>query len=95
MTRRQLKGENREKISKAINHLISAYQEHIQKCTDSIYWVRPYQPALHTMTIVPDTLKKLYHIKDGETRKEIIDILCKIWECKLDRKGFRIWRGIP
>ena len=87
MLRRKLKGDNRDKITKAIGHLINAYQEHIQKCIDSIYWVSPYETTLKTMSIKPDTLKKLYYIKDRDTRMEIIDSLCKVWENDLERKG--------
>jgi len=87
LMRRELKGENRIKITKAIGHLINAYQEHIQKCIDSIYWVTPYESALKSMSIKPDTLKKLYYIKDKNTRVEIIDSLCKVWENDLERKG--------
>jgi len=87
MMRRQVKGDNRDKMNKAISHLITAYQEHISKCLDSIYWVRPYKDAFKNMTVKEDTLKKLYHVKDGDTRSEIINILCKIWEANLERTG--------
>jgi hypothetical protein len=85
--RRDLKGEARNKILKGIDHLITAYELHIQKCLDSIYWLKPYQTPIKTMTLSPTNIYKLYNIKDGQTRGEIIDLLCKMWEGDLEKKS--------
>tara|TARA_Y100000593_G_scaffold89335_1_gene173377 strand:- start:8821 stop:10275 length:1455 start_codon:yes stop_codon:yes gene_type:complete len=84
--RRSLKGEHRNKITKAIDHLITAYEDYIQKCTDSIYWVRPYQDIIKSLALTEEKLLKLYNIKDGDTRSEFVEILCKMWEDTLDQK---------
>ena len=44
--RRQLKGEQRIKMAKAIDTVIDGYSDHINKCIDSIYWIKPYKPAI-------------------------------------------------
>jgi hypothetical protein len=85
--RRNLKGDARNKILKGIDHLITAYEYYIQKCVDSIYWIKPYQIPLKKMTLKPDNIYKLYSIKDGKTREQLIDLLCKMWESDLERKG--------
>ena len=85
--RRELKGEARNKILKGIDHLINAYEHHIQKCMDSIYWLKPYQTPLKSMTLNPSKLHKLYNVKDGETRGKLIDLLCKMWESDLEKKS--------
>ncbi len=41
--RRQLKGNLRENMTKAIDVVIDAYSEHIGKSIDSIYWLSPYK----------------------------------------------------
>ena len=86
MIRRELKGENRDKVTKASSHLITAYEEYIQKTMDSIYWLKPYQPILKTMALKEEKLAKLYYIKDGDTRKEFVELLCKMWENNLEKK---------
>lgn len=79
LIRRKLKGGARDKMSKTIDTMIGAYTEHINKSIDSIYWLRPYRKAVKLL--IPDlsTIRKFHHIKDGTTRKEIIDKLCKMW----------------
>ena len=47
--RRQLKGEQRERMAKAIDTVIDGYSDHINKCIDSIYWIKPYKPAILKM----------------------------------------------
>ena len=42
MARRQLKGEQREKMAKAIDTMIDAYSDHLNKCIDSITWLTDY-----------------------------------------------------
>tara|TARA_R110002020_G_scaffold64632_3_gene171463 strand:+ start:2363 stop:3766 length:1404 start_codon:yes stop_codon:yes gene_type:complete len=85
--RRELKGDSRNKILKGIDHLITAYELHIQKCLDSVYWLKPYQTPLKSMTLSPTNIYKLYNIKDGATRTKIIDSLCKMWESGLEKKS--------
>ena len=85
--RRNLKGDNRLKISKGVDHLITAYEHYIQKCVDSIYWLKPYHAPLKKMTLNISNLRKLHSIKDEDTRTNIIDILCKMWENDLEKKS--------
>ena len=86
MIRRELKGEHRDKVTKASDHLITAYEEYIQKTMDSIYWLRPYQSIMKTLALKEEKLAKLYYIKDGKTRGEFVELLCKMWEDSLDKK---------
>jgi len=85
--RRTLKGETREKMSSTINHLIKAYTEHLDDSLDSIYWLRPFKKSVKMLTPNIGMLKKLYHIKDGETRQTIIDNLVKMWEADITKSG--------
>lgn len=85
--RRGLKGEQRNNIAKGIDHLITAYQEYIGKCVDSIYWLRPYKSPLYDINLSESKIKKLYSIKDSDTRNTVIDNLCKMWDAKLDRRN--------
>ena len=86
LIRRKLKGGARDKMSKTIDTMIGAYTEHINKSIDSIYWLRPYRKAVKLL--IPDlsTIRKFHHIKDGTTRKEIIDKLCKMWESNINKE---------
>lgn len=85
MIRRKLKGNTRDKMSKTIDTMIGAYTEHINKSIDSVYWIKPYRNAVKLL--IPDlsAIRKFHHIKDGETRKKVIDKLCKMWESNLNR----------
>ena len=85
LIRRKLKGGARDKMTKTINTMIGAYTEHINKSIDSIYWLRPYRKAVKLL--IPDlsTIRKFHHIKDGKTRKEVIDKLCKMWESDMNK----------
>ena len=85
--RRKLKGEDRNKMNKAIDTLIEGYSEHLNKCIDSIYWLRDYQPALKKMRFNEKDLHKLYEIKSADERREVIDSLCKYWEAELEQEG--------
>ena len=78
--RRTLKGENRIKMSNAIETLIKAYSNHLDTCIKSIYWITPYEQPLKSMRLVEGDLKKLHSVKDIETRRKIVDPLCKYWE---------------
>ena len=83
--RRTLKGETKIKFTEAIDNLIDGYTDHLNKCIDSIHWVKKYKRPLNDMVCNESQLKKLYSIKDEETRRNVIDCLCKHWEAKLDR----------
>ena len=85
-SRRALKGEQRIKMAKAIDTMIDAYSEHLNKCIDSIHWITPYKPALVNMRYNEKDLHKLYKMKDAELRRETVDALCKFWELNLEQK---------
>lgn len=85
--RRNFKGEEKVKISKGIDHLITAYEEYLQKSLDTIYWLKPYQSGFKRLGYNPSQIQKLHNIKDGETRKSIIDLCCKMWESDLEMKS--------
>ena len=84
--RRELKGDKRIKMSKAIDTMIDAYSDHLNKCIDSIHWITPYKPALVNMRYNEKDLHKLYKMKDVELRRETVDALCKFWELNLEQK---------
>jgi len=83
--RRTLKGEDRENISKSIDSLIDAYAIHLDKSIDSIYWINKYKPIVKDMTCSESQLIKLSHVNDENTRREMIDVLCKYWENKIEK----------
>jgi len=83
--RRTLKGEEKRTFTKAIENLISAYSSHLGDCIKSIYWLAPYETPLRQMRYTESDLKKLHSIKDADTRRKVIDILCKFWEAELYR----------
>jgi len=84
--RRGLKGEQREKMAKAIDTMIDAYADHIHKCIDSITWVTPYKTTLLKMRFNEKDLQKLYKMKDVDIRRETVDALCKYWEADLSQR---------
>ncbi len=84
--RRQLKGETRDKMTKAIDTMIDAYSDHLNKCIDSITWLSDYTVPFKKMRYNEKDLHKLYKMKSTEERREIIDSLCKYWEAELDQK---------
>ena len=47
--RRKLKGDSRIRMSEAIDTVIDGYADHINKCIDSIYWIKPYKVPLLKM----------------------------------------------
>ena len=49
MSRRKLKGEQRNKMSKAIDTMIDAYTDHLNKCIGSITWLSEYTTPLKKM----------------------------------------------
>ena len=85
-SRRQLKGEHRIKMSKAIDTMIDAYSDHLQKCIDSITWLNPYKIPLNKMRYNEKDLHKLNKMTDVETRREVVDALCKYWEADLEQQ---------
>jgi len=85
--RRKLKGAQRDTLTKGIDHLITAYEQHLQKSLDTIYWLKPYQLGFKKMGHNPTQIQKLYNIKDGETRSKIIELCCKMWETDLEKKS--------
>lgn len=83
--RRSLKGEEKIEFTKGIDNLIVHYGNHLSNCIKSIYWLSPYETPLRNMRYTENDLKKLHSIKDADTRREIIDTLCKYWEADLHR----------
>ena len=85
--RRKLKGDEKVKLTKGIDHLITAYEDYVQKSLDTIYWLKPYQSGFKRLGYKPSQIQKLHNIKDGNTRKQIIDLCCKMWESDLEMKS--------
>jgi len=87
MSRRKLKGEQREKMAKAIDSMIDAYSDHLNKCIESIHWLNDYTVPLKKMRYNEKDLQKLYKMKTADERREVIDSLCKYWEAELEQEG--------
>ena len=85
--RRTLKGETKVNFTNSIEDLIKAYSDHLDKSIDNIYWLRKYKPLVKDMTCSESHLLNLSKIDDEDTRREVIDVLCKYWEAKLDLRG--------
>ena len=85
-SRRALKGEYRTKMTKAIDTMIDAYTDHLNKCIDSITWLSDYQVPLRKMRYNEKDLSKLHKMKSVELRRETIDALCKYWEAEINQK---------
>tara|TARA_R100001463_G_scaffold45432_2_gene93720 strand:+ start:319 stop:1665 length:1347 start_codon:yes stop_codon:yes gene_type:complete len=85
--RRTLKGEEKIAVTKSISNLINSYSDHLDKSIDKVYWLRKYKPALKDMTYNEENIIKLSMVKEEDTRRKIIDSLCKYWEDKLERNG--------
>jgi hypothetical protein len=84
--RRTLKGETKVNFTNAIDNLIDGYSDHLNKCIDSIHWIKKYKRPLKDMVCNEKQLKKLNSIKNEETRREVVDCLCKHWEARLETK---------
>jgi hypothetical protein len=84
--RRKLKGEDRETMTKSIENVIYAYTDYLDKCINNIYWVRKYKIPLKRIGYDETSLRKLNTIKDEDTRRNLIDKLCKIWEYDLNSR---------
>ena len=83
--RRTLKGEEKIDFTKGIDNLIVQYGNHLSNCIKSIYWLSPYETPLRNMRYTEGDLKKLHSVKDLDTRRGVIDALCKYWEAELHR----------
>jgi hypothetical protein len=83
--RRTLKGEDRIQMSKSIDNLIDGYANHLENSIDNIYWLSKYKSQVQDMTCSEDQLIKLSYVDDENTRRKIIDVLCKYWEAKIDK----------
>ena len=83
--RRTLKGEKKIAITTSIDNLIMAYSNHLDETISNIYWIGKYKPLVKDMVCSEDQLIKLSDISSEDTRREIIDALCKYWEAKIDR----------
>mgnify|MGYP003677873854 CR=1 FL=1 len=77
--RRQLKGENRIRMAKAIDTIIDGYSDHISKCIESIYWLSPYKEPLLKMRFNEKDLMKLNKIGDVKSRRKILEQRLKIY----------------
>jgi len=84
--RRELKGEDRNKMSKNIDNIIEGYSEHLSKCISSIYWLTPYNAPFLKMKFDEGDLAKLYSMKNSNQRRSVVDSICKYWEAELDQK---------
>ena len=85
--RRQVKGENKVKLTKGIENLINSYTSHLEDCIKSIYWLNKYEHPLRCMKYDELDLKKIHSIKDYDGRSNMVEILCKYWEADLEIKG--------
>ena len=86
-SRRALKGEQRIKMAKAIDTMIDAYADHLQKCIGSITWLSDYTVPLSKMRYNEKDLSKLNKMKSLELRRETVDSLCKYWEAEQKQEG--------
>ena len=83
--RRTLKGESKIKITQSIDELIKAYSAHLDSNIDKIYWINKYKSTIQDMTCTEDNIIKLSYVTEEETRRELIDVLCKYWEAKIEK----------
>ena len=84
--KRTLKGETKIKFNNSIDNLIKEYSNYLDSCIDSIYWIKKYKIPLKEMNYDEDKLAKLNSITSEKQKRQVIDILCKYWEHKLDIK---------
>ena len=84
--RRTLKGEEKLKITTSIDNLIKGYSNHLDETINQIYWIEKYKPLVKDMVCSEEQIIKLSYMSDENTRRDIIDVLCKYWEIKLNRK---------
>ena len=79
--RRTLKGQDKLGFTKGITNLIYAYSDHLDSCVKSIYWLAPYEKPFREMGFNEKDLVKLSKLDSGEKRQEIVDVLCKCFNC--------------
>jgi len=84
--RRTLKGDTKIQFTNSIDELIKGYSEYLEKCIDSIYWIKKYKYPLKQMNYNEDKLSKLNSITTAEEKRAFIDVLCKYWEAEQDIK---------
>jgi len=84
--KRTLKGNTKLEFNTAIENLIKGYSDYLDTCVDSIYWVKKYKIPLKEMNYDEDKLIKLNSITSEKQKRQVVDILCKYWESKLDIK---------
>ena len=82
--RRTLKGENKIAFTDSIDNLIKGYAEYLEKCIDSIYWLKKYKYPLKHMNYNEDKLMKLNAMTTAKEKRAVIDVLCKYWEAEQD-----------
>ena len=87
--RRTLKGEEKIRLTKSIETIIDGYSEHLDNCIKSIYWIAPYKEVLKKLRFNEQDLLKINSIKTLDERRNLVDILCKIWENDLDMKDIK------
>ena len=85
--RRQMKGENKDRMSKSIDTIIDGYTDYLGKCIDSIFWLKAYKDPLLKMNFKESDLGRLNKIDSVQKRREVVDLLCKYWECELKQDG--------
>ena len=85
--RRTLKGEPKIAVTKSIDNLINAYSSHLDSSLDKVYWIKKYKSALKDMALSEENIIKLSLIDDEETRRKVVDTLCKYWEARIERDG--------
>ena len=77
--RRTLKGEHKIQFTKGIDNLIEGYSDYLDKCIDSIYWLKKYKVPLRKMNYNEYDLRKINDIENEDKRRKVIDCLCKYW----------------
>tara|TARA_R110002020_G_scaffold180072_5_gene374059 strand:+ start:9707 stop:11005 length:1299 start_codon:yes stop_codon:yes gene_type:complete len=85
--RRTLKGETKITFTNSIDDLIKEYSNYLDKCIDSIYWIKKYKTPLRQMNYNEDKLIKLNSITSSEQKREVINVLCKYWEAEQNRNN--------
>jgi len=88
--RRTLKGDVKITFTKSIDSLIDGYSDHLNKCIDSIYWIKKYKIPLKQMNYNEDKLIKINSIVSEESKRDFIDVLCKYWEVEQNRRDMPI-----
>ena len=85
--RRTLKGDRKKEFSESIDNMIKGYADHLDKCVDEIYWIKKYKPLIRDMVCSESQLFSISKIEDEDTRREMVDTLCKYWELKIQKES--------